>query len=218
MNTFYVHSESCATCAHVLTFSLYTQTCACGCTHIHMKTCIQLVESSLQTSWCFGIYLLRKLAYNFLAHTVYHTHIILNSRSNFSSSIQTHFYNSFIIFVWFWYMTFLNCMQSSSKCFQDFKYLLRLAVFLMTKMVLPLQRWKSCPWPFILEKIWMMRFAEELNMKHERQGRGEVKVFGLRQTGWTDSLFAEVSIRFWSSRRSLSRRCKFGSHQQIMGL
>ena len=60
-------------------------------------------------------------------------------------------------------------MQSSSKCFQDFKYLLRLAVFLMIKMELPLQRCKSCPQPFILEKIQMVRFAEELNTKHEKK-------------------------------------------------
>ena len=49
-----------------------------------------------------------KWAYNFLAHTVYHNDIILNSCSNFSSSIQTHFYSCVIIFVWFWYMTFFN--------------------------------------------------------------------------------------------------------------
>lgn len=63
----------------------------------------------------------------------------------------------------------------------------------------------------------MVRFAEELNTKYER-------MTGVRrgQSFWPlpngmNRFTAEVSVRFWSSR-SLSWRCKFGSHQQIMGL
>lgn len=120
-----------------------------------------------------------------------------------------------LFFAWFRYMTVLLARSEAANISRVLNICSDQQCFLWSGQC---YLWKDKKLPSTLQSkdlddniCWWIRYEAW----EKDRGQGSSEVFGLGQTGLTDLLFAEVSVRSQISRRSLGWRCKFGSHQHM---